>query len=353
MRSITCQDYSINLGDIAELLQLYLNSNNYDKYLCIVDENTRQHCLPLIQNVVDQHQIHLVEIPSGEHHKHLDTCRDVWEKMLSIGMTRHSLVINLGGGVIGDLGGFCASCYMRGIDFIQVPTTLLAQVDASIGGKVAVDFQLVKNIIGCFKNPKAVLIDIRFLQTLEPNELASGWTEWLKHALIDDAGLWNYCQDISTTGLAVQDIKIENLAEAIDVKRRIVEQDPLEQNLRKHLNYGHTVGHAIESYSHELQVPLLHGQAVLIGMICENHIAFQKNLLNEANMHAINEVLKRFDPPFINMDPNEIYRYMLKDKKNKNNTVFAALLKEVGTMETQVPIFKEEVMHCLTYYNSL
>ena len=179
---------SVIIAPVQQSVSQYLSSTNYSKVVVVVDENTRQHCYPLIENVLPEHT--LIEIPSGEENKHLGTCEHIWGIMTDAQLDRHSLVINLGGGVIGDMGGFCAATYKRGIDFIQIPTTLLAQVDASVGGKLGVDFRGFKNHIGVFTQPQRVFIDAKFLETLPQRELRSGFAEVIKHCLIRDAEMF-------------------------------------------------------------------------------------------------------------------------------------------------------------------
>ncbi|MCH8317693.1 MAG: 3-dehydroquinate synthase, partial [Bacteroidetes bacterium] len=230
-------------------LNAFLNKNHFTKIGIIVDENSKKFCLPIIQSKIPKH--YLITIPSGEHHKNLTTCETIWQQLTDLHFDKRSLIINLGGGVIGDMGGFCAATFKRGIAFIQVPTTLLAQVDASIGGKVGVDFQNYKNHIGLFKDPEAVFIYPGFLKTLDKKETLSGFAEIIKHCLIADRQKWN---EISQKDLKDQDW--ENLiAHSIDVKLSIIKNDPEEKGLRKVLNFGHTIGHALETFYLNDNVP--------------------------------------------------------------------------------------------------
>ena len=278
-------DHSVFLGDLRDTFPAWLRHRDHTQLLLLCDENTRRHCLPaFLQASGLTKALQTMEIPAGENFKTLDTCRQIWQSMLDGQLDRKALVINLGGGVIGDMGGFCAATWKRGVDFIQIPTTLLAMTDAAIGGKLGIDFQSIKNSIGVFHNPASVFVDPTFLQTLPERELRSGFAEVIKHALIGDPVLWNV---IGTTDFQVRrnihvhdgpgspsyNAWLDVLRASIAVKVRIVQEDPLENGIRALLNFGHTVGHAVESYFLDTENPLTHGEAVAIGMICESHIA--------------------------------------------------------------------------------
>ena len=237
-------EYDVSIGEMGQPLRELLATGNFTKIAVLVDNNTYRHCLPYFLQNID-FEVVVIEVLAGELQKGIDTCRFIWSEMMRLGLDRHSL-INLGGGVIGDMGGFCAATYLRGIDFVQIPTTLLSQVDASVGGKLGIDFNGVKNSIGVFQNPKAVLVDPMFLKTLPLSEIRSGFAEVFKHALIADAGQWHNLQninDLMTVDWAA------TLAPSLSIKKRVVQEDPTEKGIRKALNFGHTVGHAVESYS--------------------------------------------------------------------------------------------------------
>lgn len=351
MQTINCQDYPIHIGSIEQSLANFLQGRDYSSVAVVVDENTRRHCLPLILDVLDSKHLTIVEVSAGELFKNIETCTLIWKKLLMAGFDRNSLVVNLGGGVIGDMGGFCASSYMRGIDFLQIPTTLLAQVDASVGGKLGVDLEMVKNIVGFFNNPKAVLVDPKFLKTLNSREVLSGYAEVVKHALIADSVMWN------KSILLVLDphkINSDQLSRSIQVKRNIVEQDPFEKGLRKILNFGHTVGHAVETVSWETKNPLLHGEAIFVGMICETYLAYAKNLISMDLCDAVCRVLKGI---FYRKDAvsstEEIFQIMLKDKKNRRQEIRAALINGIGSAKYDVILTREEVSESFQYYKKL
>lgn len=353
MNRLNCQDYSIVFGSSPKLLTEFLVDKKYSHIIVLVDENSLKYCFPKIEEALEQRPFTLVEISSGEDFKNLETCQDIYSEMLEAGADRKSLMINLGGGVIGDMGGFCASTYMRGIDFIQIPTTLLSQVDSSVGGKLGVDLHMTKNIVGLFNSPQQVLIDRSFLDTLSEEQLVSGFAEMIKHGLIADADLYDKLKALSF-GLEPKEITEELIRQAILVKKEVVENDPYEQGLRKILNYGHTIGHAVETESWNFEKPLLHGEAILIGMICENHIAFQKGILEEDAMNEINAFLKSV---FYRNDVFEseemIFSHMKKDKKNRNNQIFIALIDKIASAIPATIVSEEEVLDSLSYYKNM
>ena len=325
-------DYDIFIGDSGgfdgQALRQLVRKGDYTKIALLTDENTKRHCLPLVLQAFD-FEINVVEIPSGEQHKSLDTCSFVWQEMNRLGLDRRSLLINLGGGVIGDMGGFCAATYLRGIDFVQMPTTLLAQVDASIGGKLGIDFQYLKNNIGVFKNPKAVFVEPVFLKTLPARQTRSGFAEIIKHALIADAGLWAQLQsitDLATVGWAAL------LAPSLAIKKRVVEEDPHEKGIRKTLNFGHTIGHAVESFSFKKEKPLLHGEAVAIGMVSEAFLSHKLAGLPLAALHSIAQFILRFYEPYPlgEKDFPELLGLMKMDKKNVGGRINFTLISPIG-----------------------
>jgi 3-dehydroquinate synthase len=293
----------------------------------------------------------MINIASGERHKDLNTCIGIWEEMTDHHMDRNSLLINLGGGVIGDMGGFCAATYKRGIEFVNIPTTLLAQVDASIGGKLGVDFQGFKNHIGVFKDPKKVFIDPGFLVTLPTAELRSGFAEVIKHALIFDASHWT---KIKKTPWELQPWD-EHIAHSVQVKNQIVKEDPSEIGLRKVLNFGHTVGHAIERHFLHEPEPLLHGEAIAVGMICESYISSVIEGLPDQQLQEICgfivENFGMFDIP--REDLKAITKNVLQDKKNINGRIMCTLLPEIGQSSYNIPVTLSQIEQSLEFYCSL
>ncbi len=345
MVTLQLKDYDISIGEMGMPLRALVAAGNYTKIAVLVDNNTYRHCFPYFLQNID-FEVVAIEIPAGELHKGLDTCRFIWSEMMRLGLDRRSLLINLGGGVIGDMGGFCAATYLRGIDFVQVPTTLLSQVDASVGGKLAIDFNGVKNSIGVFQNPVAVLVDPAFLRTLPLTEIRSGFAEVFKHALIADAAQWRELQQI-TDLLAVDWAKY--LAPSLSIKQRIVEEDPTEKGIRKALNFGHTIGHAVESYSiadwgfrisdsapqSEIRNPksaLMHGEAVALGIVCEAWLSHKILGLSAAELDEIVAFVKRFYPhwPLAEEDFPAVFEIMKKDKKNVGGRINFTLLPAIG-----------------------
>ena len=312
-----------------------------DKIGVIVDENTKKHCLPRLQSKLKQ-PISVIRVHSGEIYKDTDTLHEIWEQMYRAGMTRKSLTINLGGGVIGDMGGFAASTYMRGMQFIQMPTTLLSMVDASVGGKLGVDFHQMKNFIGIFNEPHIVWIDTKYLKTLPKQEVKSGFGEVIKHSLIADAELWN---TIRTTKKIKQWKKL--VKQNIAIKKAVVKADPFEGGVRKILNYGHTVGHAIESHYLTSETPLLHGYAIGFGMIVENIISYHKGMLTKKQMQSINAYLKDYYP----CHPMKVKKSSIKkmiemmkmDKKNANGEIRMSLIETPGRCHYNVPVSPAEI----------
>jgi 3-dehydroquinate synthase len=293
----------------------------------------------------------LVEIKSGEESKNLDTCQHIWQVLTDHTLDRHACAIILGGGVLGDMGGFCAATYKRGIDFILIPTTLLAQVDASIGGKLGVDFNNFKNHIGVFKQPALTLLCPEFLKTLPQAELRSGFAEVIKHCLIADQAMW---EEISTRTLANQDWD-RLIRHSVEFKSRITTEDPTEQGMRKILNAGHTIGHAVESHLLNSGNRILHGEAIAVGLIAEGYISLKRKLLTESAYRRIHTFILKMYPKvnFTSNDFDAIAGRMLQDKKNRDNKILCVLLEDIGTCRWDNEISLEEVKDALSFYLTL
>ena len=266
MKVVHSSTYDIIIGKGS--LQT-IEHSTYSAIAILVDEHTKAHCLDIF---LEESQINpklIIEIHSGEENKNISSCEHIWQQMTNAQFDRKSLLVNLGGGVIGDMGGFAASCYKRGIDFIQVPTTLLAMVDASVGGKLGIDLENFKNQIGLFKSPKGVYIFPNFLQTLSQRQIVSGYAEIVKHALIADKDYWQLLMETS-----IEKINWEKtIHHSIILKNDIVQSDPFEENKRKILNFGHTLGHAIESFYLKKEKDILHGEAIALGMYLETELS--------------------------------------------------------------------------------
>jgi 3-dehydroquinate synthase len=336
----------VHSQNIAATVKDWLAKQVYTEIFVLTDENTLQYCYPLVQEALPAtHK--LFTVPQGEEHKHLATCTLIWKAMTDAGLDRKALLINLGGGVIGDMGGFCAATYKRGIDFVQIPTTLLSQVDASVGGKLGIDFEGFKNHLGVFQAPKAVLIDTVFLQTLPQRELRSGFAEVLKHCLIADKAHWYKLQEKTWTDNDWQAL----VAHSVEIKKNIVQADPYEKGLRKILNFGHTLGHAIESYFLERE-RLLHGEAIAIGMYLEAHIAYQQNLIDKSTLSDIAKGLAIY--PRISLQNQalraELLERMQQDKKNEGNAVKMVLLKAIGEAVYDCEVSDTQIFKALDAY---
>ena len=335
----------------GQALADYLADQHFSQLAVLVDENTLQHCYPLVKAHLPQHLV--VEIVSGEANKTLDTCQVIWQQLTDAGFDRKGLLINLGGGVIGDMGGFCAATYKRGFSFVNVPTTLLAQVDASVGGKLGIDFGALKNHIGLFRIPDLVLISAQFLNTLSNRELRSGFAEVLKHGLIADAAYWHK--------VTQRPFDAQNWAaiipDSVAIKQQVVEADPTEKGLRKILNYGHTLGHAVESfYLNRPGQRLLHGEAIAVGMLSEGWLSVQHAGLPQTALEAIEQyVLATYhDLPAIDNEFLEaIVALTLHDKKNQGGKVNFSLLNAIGQCAYDVVVPEGDMAAALRYYNKV
>jgi 3-dehydroquinate synthase len=337
--------------NIAATITSFLQNNTCTKVVVLVDENTIQHCYPIIKNALPANH-GLIEVKSGEEAKNLQTCTHIWSEMTEMGLDRKALLLNLGGGVIGDMGGFCAATYKRGIRFAQIPTTLLSMVDASVGGKLGVDFMGYKNHIGVFQEPLGVLIDPIFLNTLPQRELRSGFAEVLKHSLIADVNHWN---EIKTKNLADFDWA-SIIKHSVGIKSYVTTTDPTEKGLRKILNFGHTLGHAVESFYLELPSKrLLHGEAIAVGMIVEAWLSKQLGFIAETELNEITATFLRVygKVTIHETDLDAIITHTLQDKKNENNVVQFALLENIGKANYEIPVNAAQMKDSLQYYRAL
>lgn len=347
-------DYPIYIGnDSLNELANYFKLNGFKTYHILVDENTKMYCLPAILDHLNFiKNLNIIEIKSGESNKNLETCKLVWDALTNQGAGRNSVLINIGGGVISDLGGFVAKTFKRGMHFINIPTTLLSQVDASIGGKLGVDFNGFKNHIGLFGFPNLIIIDTSFYQTLDNRELRSGFAEVIKHALIKDEVYWKELTKVKR----LEDMEWNScLSRSIHVKNIIVEQDPYENGLRKALNFGHTIGHAFETYFLGTNKHLLHGEAVALGMIMEAHLSMQKNLLSRACFDELTlYILNYFGKADIEgFEWDVISDYMRQDKKNVGDQISFTLLNSIGNVSVDQFVEQEQIIKAIAYYESL
>lgn len=355
MQAIQANNYPIHFNEKGyEELNSYLNDNKYSKLFIIVDNNTNTFCLSkFLPFLATELTIEIVEFEAGEPNKNIETCVQLWNVLTELGADRKSLVINVGGGVVTDLGGFVASTFKRGMDFIHVPTTLLSMVDASVGGKTGVDLGNLKNQIGVINVPKMVLIDTQYLETLSKEEMRSGLAEMLKHGLIYDKAYWEQFLDLKAIDFADFDALIYR---SVEIKNEIVMEDPTEKNIRKALNFGHTLGHAIESYflENENKKSLLHGEAIAIGMILESYISLEKNLVTTEEYNQIKTTIKSIydDVVFNENDIEPIMELLIHDKKNEYGNIQFALIDGIGKIKINQSVENELILRAFQDYKS-
>lgn len=351
MAKIKASGYTVVVSkNIVTEINTFLNNRSFSRLFILVDENSLKHCYPqLVTEIPAFEDAEIIEIESGEENKSLEVCAQLWSTLDELGADRQALFINLGGGVIGDMGGFIASTFKRGIEFINIPTTLLAQVDASVGGKAGVDLNHLKNLIGVFNNPQAVFVNPDFPATLDSRQLLSGFAEIIKHGLIADAAYW---QKIRKTKVSSYE-KVATLIEtSIRIKNKIVLEDPYEQNIRKALNFGHTIGHAVESHFLESGQLLLHGEAIAVGMIAEAWLSYKITGLPDASLNDITYYISTLYSSVIleKTDVEHIVELMFHDKKNSNGQLNFSLLSAIGKCEIDQTASTDLVKEALNYY---
>lgn len=347
---IQTPEYPILLDvNAGQSLDAFLNTKSYSKLFILMDENTYAHCYPLLaadsENLLEAE---LLVIDSGEENKSIEIAAQLWESLTEGDGDRHSLLINLGGGIISDLGGFVASTFKRGMDFVNIPTTLLAMVDASIGGKTGINLGHFKNQVGLFSTPKQLLIDVRFLETLAQEQIVSAFAEMIKHGLIADQKYWEELAAIKQLDLKVLTPHIEK---SIRIKKQFVDQDPKEKGLRKALNFGHSIGHALESFFMETPSPLLHGEAIAIGMIAEAYLSNKLLQMPIEQLHSIEQTIKNhFKHHVIKANQIEaISELVFHDKKKEGTRLNFSLLKQIGKCEIDVQVSRNQIENALKY----
>ena len=345
------QQQIIRCSHIEKDLTQLLQTLNYDGLFLLTDNNTQNYCLPLIQSLPEMQAAKKLSIPAGEENKNIGSLSKVWQFLADNGANRKSLMINLGGGMLTDLGGFAAATFKRGIRFINIPTTLLGAVDAAVGGKTGVNFNGLKNEIGAFSPAIAVLIDSNFFKTLDITNLLSGYAEMLKHALLNSEEQLNELLCFDLDNIDYQ--RLNNLLfESVLIKERIVEEDPTEQGIRKALNLGHTFGHAFESLSHELKQPVPHGYAVAWGLVCELYLSFIKLGFDKGVLSKVIRFVKENYGVFpLGCNQYErLFELMKHDKKNESKNINFTLLKAVGEIEINQTADKKEIEEVLDFY---
>ncbi|MBK6265205.1 3-dehydroquinate synthase [Marivirga sp. S37H4] len=330
-------------SEIKEI-KAVLSKIKHTQLFVLVDNETEKHCYSLLKPYLGTHV--LISVPNGETNKTLATCTLIWEILTKHEADRNALLINLGGGVITDMGGFCAGTYKRGINFINIPTTLLSQVDASVGGKTGVDFEGYKNHIGLFYEPLCVMIDTVFHHTLPDNQLLSGFAEMLKHGLIADMDHWKALKEAGYSNINVELIK-----HSVTIKEKVVKADPTEKGLRKILNFGHTIGHAIESYCLTNQQELLHGEAVAWGMVAEAYLSNKKGMLGKSDQEEIEEYIRAAYkiPEIEKTSYPKILRLCKQDKKNQSGEVFMSLLEKPGKATFNISVDEVLILKALDH----
>ena len=331
-----------------DALNLWVSTHHYSSVFVLTDVNTQSHCLPRFKQ--DAHfEFTALNMPAGEEHKHINTCVSLWDSLSALGADRKSLLINLGGGVVTDLGGFVACTFKRGIDFINIPTSLLAMVDASVGGKTGIDLGPLKNQVGIIEEPKLVLIDTIYLDTLPEQEYRSGYAEMLKHGLIQEP---KYFETLSN--FLDRDAILPHIHHSVEVKAKVVNEDPYEHGLRKILNFGHTLGHAIES--HFLVSPnktrLLHGEAIAIGMVLEGFLSAELTGLPLADAKHIKSVFEKIYPvvSFDDETITTVISLLTHDKKNENGNVLFVLLEAIGKPVWNQSVSDELIRKSFEFY---
>ncbi len=356
MTEIKSTNYSVfvsknSFKDIIRFLKT--NSKGYSKLFILVDENSFKYCYPnLVTKVLPFKDAEIIEIESGEKNKTIEICAQIWGTLSDYGADKNSLFVNFGGGVISDLGGFVASTFKRGIPFINIPTTLLSQVDASVGGKTGINANNLKNEIGVYSNPLAVFVSTDFLSTLDSRQVTAGMAEIIKHGLIADVKYWKKIKKCKAGDL---DMLKKCIVDSIKIKNEVVIQDPKEKGWRKILNFGHTVGHALETFFLEesSMKPLLHGEAVAIGMVCESYLSTKVCKLKDTELKEItNFILSTFKP--LTIEPiyhHRLIELMTHDKKNANGAINFSLLSGIGKCEINKTATADLISDSLKYYS--
>ena len=338
--------------DLCQSLTQAIDEVKHDLLFVLCDETTERLCLPVISDFECMRGAQLITIPATDSHKTLESLSHVWSELQRMGATRHSLMVNLGGGMVTDLGGFAASTFKRGIPYINIPTTLLSMVDASVGDKTGINFGGLKNEIGVFNNARSVILDTTFLRTMDHENICSGYAEMLKHGLINNEKMWaellNFSLELSVENLEALGTMV---AESVAVKQRIVTEDPTEQGIRKALNLGHTAGHAFESLALERK-PVLHGYAVAWGMIVELYLCCVKtNFPQDKMRQTVAFIKENYGRMAITCDDYpHLIELMHHDKKNQGNSINFTLLGGIGDIRINQTATEEEIKDALDFY---
>ena len=338
--------------NLKEDLQSFLASLNYDKLFILTYTNTYAQCYPLVRDIPAFCDAPVITVKAGDIHKDIEQVCHIWSRLSNEGASRNSLLVNLGGGMVTDMGGFAGATFKRGLHTVNIPTTLMASVDAAVGGKTGVNFNGLKNEVGAFYPPECVFIDCEFLRTLDRANLLSGYAEMVKHALISDMEVYTSVMLFDLDAKIDYAFLNQMVAQSVAVKERIVDEDPKEHGIRKALNFGHTVGHAYESLSFQKGHPLLHGDAVAAGIVSElylshKHCGFPMDMLSQVVYY-----LKEYYPPFVFdcKDYDTLYELMTHDKKNEAGIINFTLLAQIGEVRINQQVGKEMVLESLDFY---
>jgi 3-dehydroquinate synthase len=357
MHTIRSETYSIYVGeDIYEEIQMFFRDPDIreERIIILVDENTHHYCLPVIRSKIPELSgAPVIEVKSGEENKNINTCIELWKHLLNVNAHRRSVIVNLGGGVIMDMGGFVASTFKRGIRYVNIPTTLLGQVDAAVGGKVGVNLFDLKNQIGLFSHPLAVFIIPSLITTLDEEQKRSGFAEMIKHALITDQHYWDLLRSHPFRDIMQWD---DLILRSVEIKNSIVRNDPVEKSLRRRLNFGHTFGHAFETMSlMKRDNRLTHGHAVALGMICETFLSNKvRGLSGKAMEEIINYILANFEYyQLTDADQTAILEIIHYDKKNEHDRVNFTLLPAIGNAMIDQWCNDDLIAGSLKYYANL
>lgn len=341
------------LNDNFSQLNDFLHEKSFSKIFILVDENTHEYCLPvLLGNMETDLGFEILEIEAGEEMKNIQTANQLWEILTEMQADRKALVINLGGGVITDMGGFVASTYKRGIQFINIPTTLLSMCDASIGGKTGIDLMHYKNMVGTFTFPEKIFVYPKFLETLPFKELRSGFAEMLKHGLIADRIHWENLTQITKPDA---ESVVSHIETSMNIKQEVVNKDFQEKNIRKTLNFGHTIGHAVESLCLQQGNPVLHGEAVAMGMIAETYLAHLEELISEEDCRIVIENIQKYYPylDISDFKDEDIFALLWNDKKNTDRNINFSLISGIGTCVFDHQCSEKNIVKALEFYRKL
>lgn len=338
-------------SDLINDLRIAINDCEHDRIFVLTDTTTQEYCLPLLSELEEIKSAVSITIPAGDTNKGLDSVCLIWQKLQEGGASRHSLLINLGGGMVTDLGGFAASCFKRGINFINIPTTLLSMVDASVGGKTGINFGSLKNEIGVFNDSKYVILSTSFLNTLDIENILSGYAEMLKHGLISNDKMWAELLNFDIADPQLNELS-RMLAESVQVKERIVAEDPHEHGIRKALNVGHTAGHALESWAMLHGNPILHGYAVAFGMIVELYLSATKlNFPTDKMRQTVRFIREYYGTMGITCDDYpELLELMTHDKKNTAGQINFTLLNNIGDIKINQTASVDEIKEALDFF---